>query len=450
MDRHSYESIQDTILTLALRRLRHGGWLSGLVGVALAMQTAPLFAQNAPATPPPPPAVAAPPEPAVIQAAPAPGEPTVVHTTPPTAPGDVPAPQPDVAPVTGSAVPSNADLPLPPPVEPPAASDFKLSVGGGMILYWYQPLKGSFGGVDAKNNFEVFEAKLRVDAEFGRFGVHILPIIRDTKERGFFPSVAWIQETYAFVKLEPVTIKVGKVFAQFGRFWDNSFYGNAQEYDGLKLDPNHGISIEGDVGAKEPMGLKFFAQYFINDGVTNYSLPGRDTMSIEGARRRNYLVGRVEPFVKVGELTTLKLGLSGGFFQADIPGFDKQSVGRVAIDGTVMVENFTAWAEYTHQFGNHLETSPFAGTDVDTPYQKADWMMVGGEYTYGRFTVRYNFNLGSYLPIDYKETRHVPGIAVALDERLFVLLEYVLAHRHNGGTSTLLDSSLNLTIHGKV
>lgn len=324
-----------------------------------------------------------------------------------------------------------------------------------MILYYYQPLKGSFGGVDAKNNFEVFEAKLRVDAEFGRYGVHILPIIRDTKERGFFPGEAWIQETYAYAKFEPVTIKVGKVFAQFGRFWDNSFYGNAQEYDGLKLDPNHGISIEGDVGKGQRMGLQFFAQYFIIDGVTNYSLPGRDTIGVKDAdgnagRRRNYLVGRVEPFMKVGELTTLKLGLSGGYFQADIPGFDKQPVGRLAVDGTVMVENFTAWAEYTHQFGNSLETSPFAGTDMNTPYQKADWAMIGGEYTYGRFTVRYNFNMGSYLGINYKETRHVPGIAVALDEHLFVLLEYVLATRFNSGTSTPLDSSLNLTIHGKV
>lgn len=405
-----------------------------MIGVALSMQTATLFAQSAPPASPEPPLISAPPA----------GEPTVVQTTQPTPPGDAPAPLPDVAPVTGSAMPPEPETAPPPPPEALAPTDFKLSVGGGMILYWYQPLKDRFGDTD----FHVFEAKIRIDAEFGRYGVHILPIVRDTKERGFFPSVAWIQETYAFAKFEPVTIKVGKVFAQFGRFWDNSFYGNAQEYDGLKLDPNHGVSIEGDVRPNEPMGLKFFAQYFIVDGVTNYSLPERDTIGITGGgRRRHYLVGRVEPFVKVGDLTTLKLGLSGGYFQADIPGFSKQPVGRIAVDATVMVENFTAWAEYTHQFGNQLETSPFGGTE---PYQKADWAMVGGEYTYGRLTVRYNFNMGSYSPIDYKETYHVPGIAVALDEHLFVLLEYALKHGHSAGESTAMDSSLNLTIHGKV
>jgi hypothetical protein len=415
---------------------------------ALSLQAVTAFAQAAPPAPPtpaPPPSASPGSEPGAVQSTP-PSEPGVVQVAPPVPPGDAPAPLPDAAPVTGRALPLE-EPPLPAEGTP---DDLKVSVGGGMILYWYQPLKGRIGGAPTRNFFEVFEAKLRVDATFGRYGVHILPIVRDTKERGFFPSVAWIQETYAFARFEPVTIKVGKVFSQFGRFWDNSFYGNAQEYDGLKLDPNHGISIEGKVGEQERMGLQFFAQYFIIDGVTNYSLPNRDTMSITGARRRNYLVGRVEPFVKVGAITTLKLGLSGGFFQADIPGFSKQGVGRIAVDGTVMVENLTAWAEYIHQFGNHLETSPFDGTDMDTPYQKADWLMIGGEYTYGRLTVRYNYNLGSYSPIDYKETRHVPGIAFALHDNLFVLLEWALAHRHNAGEATLLDNSLNLTIHGKV
>jgi hypothetical protein len=125
-------------------------------------------------------------------------------------------------------------------------------------------------------------------------------------------------------------------------------------------------------------------------------------------------------------------------------------VGRLAIDATAMIADFTAWAEYTHQFGNQLSSSPFTGTDPARPYNKADWLMIGGEYTYQRFTVRYNFNMGSYLPIAYKETRHIPGIAVALDEHLFVLLEWAIAHRHNSGKTSLLDNSLNLTIHGKV
>ncbi len=331
----------------------------------------------------------------------------------------------------------------------PEETELKLSVGGGMILFYYQPLQDP-PGQNVKNFFEVFEARLRVDAEFGRFGLHLMPVIRDTKERAFFPSTAWVQEAYGFGKVGPVTVKAGKVWAQFGRFWDNSFYGNAQEFDGFKLDPNHGISIEGDIRPQERSGLVFFAQYFIIDGTTNYSLPGRDTLSIAGARRRNYVVGRVEPFLKVGRLTTLKLGLSGGYFQADLPMQGKQDVARVAVDATVMVQNFTGWAEYAHQAGNHLSASPFAGTDPMRPHDRADYAMVGAEYTYDRYTARYNFNMGSYKPIDYKETRHVPGIGVAVDRRMFVMLEWVMAQRHNAGTTRLLDHCLALTIHGKV
>jgi hypothetical protein len=413
--------------------------LCGVFGAAIMLVSGTLAAQAAPPAAPPP---AEPKKPVSVEI-----------SDPPPPPGR--SPLPDSAPLTGipkqEPVEPEPEPPPPPPAVPaqPAETQLKLSVGGGMILFYYQPLQDP-PGTNAKNFFEVFELRLRVDAEFGRWGMHLMPVIRDTKERAFFPSSAWVQEAYGYGKFGPVTVKAGKVWAQFGRFWDNSFYGNAQEFDGFKLDPNHGISIEGDIGPQERKGLVFFAQYFIIDGTTNYSLPGRDTLSIEGARRRNYLVGRVEPFIKLGDLTTLKLAASGGYFQADLPIMGKQNVARVAVDTTIMVQNFTAWGEYTHQFGNHLSASPFAGTDPLVPHDRADYAMVGAEYTYDRYTARYNFNMGSYKPIDYKETRHVPGIGVAVDRRMFIMLEYVMARRYNGGVSALLDHCLALTIHGKV
>jgi hypothetical protein len=63
-----------------------------------------------------------------------------------------------------------------------------------MILYYYQPLKAPPGG-NSKNNFEVFEAKIRVDAEFKNYGVHIVPIVRDTKERGFSRASPGVAES---------------------------------------------------------------------------------------------------------------------------------------------------------------------------------------------------------------------------------------------------------------
>lgn len=321
-----------------------------------------------------------------------------------------------------------------------------------MILFYNQPLTGS-----RKGNFEVFEARVRIDATFGMFGLHLMPIARDTRERAFFPGTAWVQEAYAFADLGDVTIKAGKVFAQFGRFWDNSFYGNVQEYDGFKLDPNNGVSVEGKLWSQEQMGLDFYAQYFITDGTTNYSLPGRDTVSIDGARRRNYFVGRAEPFYKVNEDMTLKAGVSAGYFQADLPTIGVQDVGRLSIDGTFQWRDLTVWAEYTRQFGRHTVNFPIAPTldadgNVTVPGRSADgadYALIGGEYTYGRYTFRYNFNFGSYN-VGVKEARYIPGFSVALDARLFVLLEWALEHRYTGDGTTVLGNSLNLTIHGKV
>jgi hypothetical protein len=340
-------------------------------------------------------------------------------------------------------------------VKPGATDAFEAEVGGGLILYYYQPLEG-----DGDNFFEIFEARLRLDARFDIYRLHITPRFRNTKERAFFPGISWVEEAYAAAQLGPVEIKVGKVYRQFGRFWDNSFYGNAQEYDGLKLDPNHGVSIEGALGAEESFGLAFFAQYFIVDGTTNYSLPDRDTVSIPGARRRNQLVGRVEPFLKLSEQTTIKLGVSGEYFQAaDLPGFGTEDVARLGVDATFAYSGLTLWAEYIAQLGRHVVGFPYAsipadGSEPAVPGRSSDevhYLMLGGELELGRFTLRYNFNSGDYTEVDYAETRHVPGVQVSLEEHLFVLLEWAYAQKHEGDAdSEVLDNSLNLTIHGKI
>ena len=373
----------------------------------------------------------------------------------PAAPAET-MPAPDAMPPSEplAVAPEPIAPPEPEPIVPPEpeadSSGLKVDVGGGMILFYQAPIKDP-PMQNKKPFFEVFEARLRLDAEYGMFGMHLEPVFRDTPERGFHPGPVWVKEAYGYADLGEVKIKIGKVFAQFGRFWDNSFYGNVQEYDGFKLDPANGVSVEGKMSFDERMGLTYFAQYFVIDGL-NYSLPGFDTQStldatgapVAGARRRNYLVGRVEPFMKLGDITTLKLGLSGSYFQADIPTVDKFDVGRIAIDATAMIDKFTAWAEYTHQFGQHVTTPNRAS-------KKNDYAMIGAEYTYDRFTFRYNFNFGSYVTTGYKETRHVPGIAVSIyNDNLFMLFEYALAQAHAAGNTALIDSSFNITLHGKI
>ena len=79
----------------------------------------------------------------------------------------------------------------------------------------------------------------------------------------------WIEEAYGWLTAGPVTLQAGKIYSRLGLFWDNSFYGNIQAFDGLKVDPDYGLAVEGSLG--ERAGLAFAAQYFLVDGRTNIS-----------------------------------------------------------------------------------------------------------------------------------------------------------------------------------
>ncbi|MEI9952330.1 MAG: hypothetical protein WDO74_25930 [Pseudomonadota bacterium] len=180
-------------------------------------------------------------------------------------------------------------------------------LGGGIALYYYQPTNGW------QNQFLIY-TNLRFDARWQPFGLHLEPRLSNEKMRPYYDGLAWIQEAYLFVEASPVVFKVGKIYKQLGLFWDGTFYGNIQVYEGLKLDPNAGVSLEGKLG--EQAGLAFWAQFFVVDGHTNASLLGRDTISIPGARRRNTLLARVQPFLQLSKSARLEVGLSGEHFQA--------------------------------------------------------------------------------------------------------------------------------------
>jgi hypothetical protein len=348
---------------------------------------------------------------------------------------ETPPVQPPAAPV----IPAPAPAPAPSP---------KFNIGAGAILWFYQPLTEG-----TKNNVEVFWANIVADGTLGAFGLHLEPRFRDTKLRSFFAGTAWLQEAYASAEVPHAKIKVGKVYSRLGLFWDNSFYGNVQVYDGLKLAPDYGISIEGGTGGFS--GLNYVAQYFVLDGGTNVSLAGRDTLSVAGSHRRNEAIARVEPFTALAETTTLKVGVSGAFLQADLPG-GKNNVYRGAADVTLSAGGFSAWGEVLRQSGTTVTDFPYAGTPATATApavpgrasSKNNYVLAGGEYTYDRFTLRYNFSLGSYEDVSVKERMHVPAVSVKANDNLNVLTEVVFWDRTAPEGSSTVDHSLNVTLYG--
>ena len=381
--------------------------------------------------------------------------------------------------------------PAPAPGAIPAPPTIKL--GGAFILAYFQPYKM---GAEARRqnrpkpdaNFETFRAAILLDSKIDRYGVHIEFRARDRRVREFAEGTAWLEEIYGSVDIvrpenptASVMLKVGKSFAQFGRFWDDSFYGNVHLRDGLKLDSNYGLSLEGQVG-KRQLGAKFFAQYFITDGAgVNTSLNNRDTVGnpapISGhqpvpltgnplgglpsmGRKRNMFVGRVEPFYAFNPTTSIKIAGSVQNFTADFgPTRNQENVLRFGGDVTANVAWFSAWAEYTKQKGRATLNYPFPPTApavLGGPSASSDdvsYLLAGGRAFYKGIMLRYNFSrveyngvtpFGAALPVfarvpgtnpytDVTEKIHVPGIMITATQQLFLMIEAPI-HRRQAPT----------------
>jgi hypothetical protein len=355
------------------------------------------------------------------------------------------------------------------PAVPPVPDWLRgVTFGAGAILWYYQPIVPRTPGTE--NNVSVFWAHLLVDGKWGNFGLHLEPRFRDTPLRTITTSVngvsvvtytqddrAYLQEAYASADIKPIkaTLKLGKEYSHLGYFWDNSFYGNVQVYDGLKLDPDYGASLEGSVGKSEDeFSLGWWAQYFVVDGGTNVSLPGRDTISVPGARRRNQAVVRLEPHINLGD-AKIALGVSGEYFDADIPSIGDQNVWRGALDATVTVGGLKLLGEVQHQDGRSVTDFPFPSTSAGPGSSKnIDYVQVGGDYTLGPVTARYYVSMGSYndapLPTGgtatVKQWLHVPALAVAVSPNVSLLGELVFWQHDTPTSSTLYDRSFNLTL----
>jgi hypothetical protein len=360
----------------------------------------------------------------------------------PPAPGDATPATPDTeAFAVGTPAPEAAARPQ---HEVPAWLDY-FSIGGGLILYYYQPTSG-----DGDNNISVFFANLLLDGKWESFGVHVEPRFRDSRLRSYFDGPVWLQEAYASGSIGPISIKLGKSYKRLGLFWDNSFYGNVQVYDGLKLDPNYGISAEGQLG--DQLAVDFSAQFFVVDGGSNVSLTNRDTLYIVGARRRNALVGRVAPSYRFAESGNVHVGVSGEHFTADLP-TGEEGVTRLAGEAKMTLSTFGVWAEVLMQNGRHVTDFPYPATPATPPVPgrvSGDnrYVLAGAEYGLGPLTLRYNLSYADYHDVDVTELMHVPAIGVAANAHVSLLAEYVHWTRDTNEGGVDVDKSLNLTVNG--
>ncbi len=315
---------------------------------------------------------------------------------------------------------------------------------GGVAVYLYQPTNG----LDPLYNIY---STLKIKATWDWFGLYFEPRLTTEKMRPYYESLAWVQQAYAFAQLGTLTLKVGKVYKQIGLFWDNSFYGNIQVYEGLKFDPNSGVSLEGSWGKN--LGIDVSAQYFVVDGYLNSSLDGRDTVSIPGARRRNIIAGRVQPYYQPLPHLRLTFGLSGESFVADLPD-ERNQVQRVAADIRLQAKALGLWGEVLHQFGASVNAFPDPGDPSASPplpgraSASNTYLLAGVEYDLKWFVPRYNLSIADYWDLDVREVLHLWGVTYPFHAHGSLYVEYAWWDRFTPEGRISYDRSINLTVMG--
>lgn len=386
----------------------------------------------------------------------------------------------------------NQALPLSPRPDPQAIATIKL--GANMILLYGNNFRPTYDplGNKKKHLVDVWSAGIVLDGKVDRFGLHMEFRARD-RSLGWSPVNTWFAELYAYADIIPYTnprgmmmLKVGKSLMQFGRIWDNSFYGNIQLRDGLKLDSNWGLLLEWLVRASALFGVRGAVQYFVIDGQANTSYPNRDTPAIVsatwpgqpspgpiGARKRDRFVVKLEPYFKKQDAMWVRVGASLDTFTADFP--DTQSAARLAARSRIKdIDNkarilrygadiamqlawFGAWGEWIHQDGAHTNAWPIlpradnpatAGNEARAGSASDDvtYFMAGGNVTYSRVTLQYNFSQGIYrniLALDtypgrppseqprltYSEWIHNPSLQIKVSEQIRLIFETPLWFR---------------------
>ena len=316
----------------------------------------------------------------------------------------------------------------------------KLELHGGVSLYLYQPTNGWDGQAFVYSS-------LKIDASWDWFGIYFEPRLSSEKMRAYYDSLAWIQQAYLHFNALGTTLKVGKVYKRVGIAWDRSFYGNIQVYEGLKFDPNLGLSLEGKFG--ENVGVAYSAQYFYIDGHLNASLAYRDTVSIPGARKRNTFAGRIEPFFQLSKMDRLEFGLSGETFTADLP-TTSNTVTRLALDVTLTVHKFALWGEVLEQWGANVTGFPITsdGTGEDLASERRTYLLVGTEFAFGPIVPRYNLSIANYSDVGVREILHLPGVSLNVHPHATIFIEYAFWDRIAPEGRSAYDRSLNFTLQG--
>lgn len=349
-----------------------------------------------------------------------------VQAGPPEAGGPAPADDAAPKPAQDSAKPMK---------EGTRQSEDKLRPGADIYLYQYVPV--NVPGARAK--FELYAASLQLEGQHDRWGFAADYRVRTTKLRSYFPGNTWLQQGYVSYTTDVGAVKVGSFYRRVGLVWDDSFYGNIQYFDGLKLSPDFGVGFEGTRKLNGRFGLEYSTQYFSTDSRINGSLPGRDFVSVADTRLKNDVTWRLAPVWNLRKNASLTVGISGanGVIDRDSGPHNRRT--QIAGDATLQFGGVVTYAEVLRQ--------AVEGPLVAPPLP-ATYTLVGMRWARGRYQPHVNYSQGNYHGLAARrEYIFQPGITVQLAHGFSFIYEYTYWRSLVASTNTPLDNSLNFVLH---
>lgn len=319
----------------------------------------------------------------------------------------------------------------------PAESKIKVAgidVGGDVYLYQYVP----FGVRGSQPKFELYAFSVKLRSQKGPWEFYSDYRFRTTKLRSFFPGSTWLQEGYVGYRTRFGEIKAGSFYRHVGLVWDDSFFGNIQYFDGLKLDPEFGVGLEGSHKISSRLSAEYSTQYFSTDARVNGSLPGRDFISEPGARIKNDGAFRFAPVWHFNDDTSLTVGGSYARGTIERDGGPNNARWQYAADATFQWKGLLTYGE--------LLTQKVERPVIEPP-QDATYTLFGARWARGRFQPRFNYSAGNYHGFNpRREYILQPGITVNMYDGFYFIYEFDYWKETSVLNPFLLDKSLNFVL----
>jgi hypothetical protein len=283
-----------------------------------------------------------------------------------------------------------------------------------------------------------------------QWGAHAQLRFRDqTVFRSFFEEQVWFYEGYAWLDLPSLgRFKAGKIWKRFGYDWDGTFWGNTQYYDGMKLDPDWGVSWEKTWNSGKRFEVNAFAQAFVVEDEVNGSIAGADAESDSTLKERMTFVARVQPRWRFTKNMSVAVGVSGlvGQIEDDLGGDDETLV-QAAIDAEFQWCGLKVFAEWNMSDGRQNRTHYVTGGPSDgfTSY------LAGAQYAIGPFTLRAVFSHGEYDNPGGSQDLLLLGGTAALTSWLTLYVEYVdWTVQADGGPEVVFEDGFQIVLNWDV